>query len=225
MRKFTFLFFILSFVFSTTINAQIKKGSVFLGGDIGGSTYKTKNGGVTVNNRNGFAISPVVGKAIKENLIVGAEVSFTLFENNNSVTNPNPVYANQRNAGYGAGVFIRRYKQIAKSDFSMFVQGGFDVNYGSNKYQTSPTNSIFDKSKTYSLAISAYPGVSYTISRKLQLETGFNNLLSVGYFSEKREITGTPNNYSLKTKGINVNTSLDSFSSLYLGFRLLISKS
>jgi len=148
-----------------------------------------------------------------------------LFENKNSTTNPNQGFAIQRNAGYGAGIFIRKYKQIAKSGFSMFVQGAFDVNYNSNKYESSSGNTFFDKSKNYSLAISAYPGISYTISKKLQLQTGFNNLLSLGYFSEKREITGTSNDYSLKTKGINVNTSLNNFSSLYLGFRLLISKS
>lgn len=47
-------------------NAQIKKGSIFLGGDIGGSIQKTKSEGVTNNKQNGINISPVFGKAIKE---------------------------------------------------------------------------------------------------------------------------------------------------------------
>lgn len=221
MKKITLLFFILSSVCTTTVKAQIKKGSLFIGGNVGGSTQKTKNSGTTVSSQNGLAISPVFGKAIKENLVVGADIAFVLSENNSSAPNPS-LYSNYRSTSYGAGVFVRKYKQIAKSGFSIFLQGGFGGAYNSEEYESSP--SYFDKRKRYSIGVSAYPGVSYTVSKKLQLETGFNNLLALGYFTEKRDISGS-SPYTEKTNGISINSSLNNLSSLYIGFRLLISKS
>lgn len=223
MKKFTLLFFILSFIFTATVNAQIKKGSVFLGGNIGGSTQKTKSGGSTVNNQNGLTISPVFGKAIKENLIIGADLGFSFYESNSSPTNPS-LYAENRNDQYGAGVFIRKYKQIAKSGFSMFLQGGFYINYTSNEYENFPSSFNAEKRKRYGIGINAYPGLTYTVSKKLQLETGFNNLLSLGYFTEKREVKGS-SLYTERTNGIHINSSLSNLSSLYIGFRVLIGKS
>src|SRR5450432_479199 len=115
MRKFTFLFLVITFLFTVTTNAQIKKGSVFLGGDIGGSTQKTKDNGTAINSQDGLSISPVFGKAIKENLILGADAIFSLYKDKDA--NPVP-YTNQRNNSYGAGIFIRKYKPIRKSSFS-----------------------------------------------------------------------------------------------------------
>lgn len=219
MRKFTFLFLIASLIFAVTTEAQIKKGSVFLGGDIGGATQTTKRNGTEVNSQNGLTISPVFGKAIKENLILGTDAGFSSYKNNN---NPNlSTFTGQKNNSFGAGIFIRKYKPIGKSSFSIFLQGRFGVNYNSIEYTGLAPN--FDKTKRYNIGIYAYPGVSYTISKRLQLETGFNNLLGLNYFTEKREVSGI-SAYTEKTNGVNISTSLNNISSLYLGFRLLISK-
>ena len=69
MRKIL-LAIITASLFVNSANAQIKKGSIFLGGDISGSTQKTKTGGITTNKQNGINISPVFGKAIKDNLVL-----------------------------------------------------------------------------------------------------------------------------------------------------------
>jgi hypothetical protein len=219
MKKFTFLFFIVSFIFTLTVNAQITKGSIFLGGDIGGSTQTTKRNGTKVGSQDGLTISPVFGKAIKENLILGGDVGFNLYENNN---NPNSTtFSGQKNNSYGAGIFLRKYKPIGKSSFSMFLQGRVGVNYNSIEYSNPSSN--FDKTKRYTVGVSVYPGISYTVSKRLQLETGFNNLLGLNYFTEKREVGGGfP--YTDKTNGISISSSLNNLSSLYLGFRVLINK-
>jgi hypothetical protein len=218
MKKFTLLYIVTSLFFTITIQAQIKKGSVFLGGDLGGSTQKTKKDGNTTNNQNGLNISPVFGKAIKENLVLGADVGFGLYENNYLGLNPS---TDQRSNSYHAGIFLRKYKSIGKSGFSVFLQARSGVDYNSNKYDYSP--SFFDNRKRYTISVSTYPGISYTISKRLQLETGFNNLLGLSYFTEKREVGGT-SSYTEKTSGINISSSLNNLSSLYLGFRILINK-
>ena len=218
MRK-QLLFLAGTFLLLLNGNAQIKKGSIFLGGNIGGSTQKTLRDRTTVNSQDNLNISPVFGKAIKENLILGADVGFGLYENNNSGVNS--IYTDYRNKSYGPGIFIRKYTPIGKSDFFIFLQGRFGMNYFSSEYNP-PANK--DETKRYSFDISTYPGISYTISKRLQLETGFNNLLSIGYFTEKREVSGS-SAYTDKTKGISINSSLNNLSELYIGFRVLINKS
>ncbi|HKO79711.1 MAG TPA: hypothetical protein VJU78_04910 [Chitinophagaceae bacterium] len=107
------------FVFVSSVNAQIKKGSVFLGGDISGSTQKTKYGDITTNKQNGINISPVFGKAIKDNLVPGVNAGANIYNNDNPPENG--VYDTK---AYNVGVFLRKYKNISTSGFYIFVQGG-----------------------------------------------------------------------------------------------------
>jgi hypothetical protein len=218
MKKFTFLVFITNVFLTINMQAQIKKSSIFLGGDIGGSTQTTKRNDVEIGSQKGLTISPVFGKAIKENLILGGDIGFNLYENNNVASS---TFSAEKNNSYGAGIFIRKYKSIGKSNFSMFLQGRFGVNYNSIENSNSSLN--FDKSKRYTVGVSAYPGISYTVSKRLQLETGFNSLIGIHYFTEKREVGGVfP--YTDKTNGVGVFSSLNNASSLYVGFRVLIGK-
>jgi hypothetical protein len=204
-------------LFVSSANAQIKKGSVFLGGDIGGSIQKTKSGDITTNKQNGINISPVFGKAIKDNLIFGVNAGFGIYNNDNPVNN----WEYNTNS-YNAGVFVRKYKNLATSGFYLFVQGGLGINYYKQKQEgLSPVN--FDETRRVTVGINAYPGISYAVSKKLHLETGFNNLLSLNYFIDKREVGSPVTKY--KTNGLGISSSLNNAtSSLYLGFRLLIGK-
>lgn len=202
-------------IFVSSVNAQIKKGSVFLGGDIGGSVQKTKSGDVTTNKQSGINISPVVGKAIKDNLVLGVNAGFGI--NNNDYPMGNTEYDTK---SYNAGVFLRKYKNIAASGFYIFVQGGLGASYYNQKQEGMLTT--YDNMKRTTIGINAYPGISYAVNKKLHLETGFNNLLMVNYFHEKREAGSPVQNY--KTNGFSVSSSLNNASYLYLGFRLLIGK-
>jgi outer membrane receptor for ferrienterochelin and colicin len=103
----------------------------------------------------------------------------------------------------------------------MFLQGRLAFNYFRNEYSSS--YQATDKIKRYTIGISAYPGISYAVSKRLQLETGFNNLLNLNYFTENREIGGSLG-YTDKTNGIGISSSINNISSLYLGFRLLLNK-
>jgi hypothetical protein len=216
MRKII-LAIITASLFVNSANAQIKKGSIFLGGDIGGSAQKTKEGDITTNKQNGINISPVFGKAIKDNLILGVNTGIGIANNDNPVNN----WEYNTNS-YNAGVFVRKYKNLATSGFYLFVQGGLGVSYYHQK-QEGPSPLNFDETKRVTVGINAYPGISYAVSKKLHLETGFNNLLSLNYFTDKREVGSPATKY--KTNGFGISSSLNNAtSSLYLGFRLLIGK-
>ena len=51
MRKLQILIIVTALFVTPALNAQIKKGSVFLGGDIGGSIQKVKRDGVAINSQ------------------------------------------------------------------------------------------------------------------------------------------------------------------------------
>lgn len=216
MKK-TLLAIIAVSLFVCSANAQIKKGSIFLGGDINGSAQKTKSGDITTNKQNSINISPVFGKAIKENLVLGVNAGFGIYDNEYSAN-----YWDENTSSYNAGIFVRKYKNLGSSGFYLFVQGGLGGTYYKRKFQDSfPAN--FDETKRVTIGVNAYPGISYAVSKKLHLETAFNNLLSLNYNSEKRE-TGNPVTVS-KTKGFSVASSLNNATSyLHFGFRLLIGK-
>ena len=73
MKKYLLSSVILFSIFSG-LSAQISKGSVLLGGDLSASTAKQKSG-VNESNNSGFSVSPLIGKAIKENFIVHCDSS------------------------------------------------------------------------------------------------------------------------------------------------------
>lgn len=220
MKNFTCLLFTVLLVAITKADAQIKKGSVFLGGNIGGSTQTVKRDGTKINKANGLVISPVFGKSIRENLIVGVDMGFSFFESKNSANST--LYTASKSNNYSAGVFLRKYKAFGKSEFSMFVQGNLSMNYSNNDFDIQ--NPYYSNTKNYSVGVSAYPGISYAVSKRLQLETGFNNLISLSYFSETGKLNNTPT-ITEKRNGVSVNTSLNNLSSIYIGFRVLLSKS
>ncbi len=213
MKKLYFLFFITTVLFACLAEAQIKKGATFLGGDIGGSSQTTKRNDSIVSKVKGIIISPAFGKAIRDNLIFGADAVINIWENNYGPS------VGQRS--YGLGVFLRKYRALGKSGFYLFLQGRFGVSYLNEELNYSIIN--HEEANRITVGVSTYPGISYAINKKLQLETGFNNLLTLHYFREKREYSGAPDVVE-KTRGISINTSLNNLSSLYVGFRLLLNK-
>jgi hypothetical protein len=201
------LFSVLSGLFG-----QISKGSVLLGGDI--SVYSEKQ---VVNNSDykvsGIYFSPLFGKAIKDNLFFGGFLS--IGTSDNSGANNNTPYEDHN---YGAGIFLRKYAVIY-NNFYGFIQGTLGVTSSNQEYQ----NSSLIKRKTVGLNFS--PGISYKLSKKLHLETGFREVLSLGYSNERNESLNPILTYNGKSNRFFASSSISNFgSSLYFGFRLLMSK-
>lgn len=212
MKKLHTLSFIAFLFITGAANAQINKGATFLGGDIGGSFGSSKHDGAKVDDWHNVFFSPVFGKAIRQNLILGGDLAFG-FSESSVPSNPRT-----KTTTYGAGIFLRKYGQLGKSGFSLFVQGRLG-----GAYQTNKRLFIDNKFTQTSITLSAYPGISYRVNRRLHLETGFNNLLNFGYSRTKNTFGGSQPSTDI-SRSFNFNTSLNNLSSLYAGFRLLLDK-
>lgn len=210
------LFFLFALVLLTiTSRAQITKGSVLLGGNFSVSASETEAG--TDSKQNGFTISPVYGKATRENLIWGVEAGVGGTSSRNKQTG----YKQSGNS-YSLGVFVRKYKPVGKNGFYIFIQGKIAGDYNKNESRITPGNfKTFTDSKSIGLYV--YPGISFAVSKRFHLESGFNNLLSLSYGANRVKENSVLVN---KVSGINLSANLSNMAStFYLGFRFLIDKS
>jgi len=219
MRKlyFTFVIFILSS--QAILNAQVNKGAIFLGGDFSFSSQKTEDPNYLPVNSYSHRLSPVVGFAVRDNLVKGIFLVFSKYRNDYT-----DVRNNFKDEAWGGGVFIRKYKQIAKSDFALFLHGQTGIEFQNSLSGDSVFSSRY-VSHIFRAALSIYPGISYRVNKKLQLETGFNSLLMIDYYHDRK--TGGPasNPVNYTTNGFGLFSSIGSPNNLYIGFRLLLNKS
>ena len=210
-----FTLIVIAVLTSSSIYAQISKGSILLGGGIGYSNQENKQEGSTVESKtSNFYLSPAIGITVKENLIVGGDLSFSNQMQENGSNETTTKY-------YGAGIYMRRYVPIANR-FYIFGQGriGGNIFDGENTQVTD----FISNSKGYNINAGIYPGISFQVNKKLHLETGFNNLVYLQYENVKIKTQSLGNIYNYTSKSFSVNSSLNNMSGLYVGFRLLIAR-
>ena len=208
------LFTIISvFTFSFS-NAQINKGTIFLGGGIYASDVKNDFNGTSSNNTTEIGFSPAIGLAIKDNLITGVRLGYSSYSYKPSNS------SNDTRHGYGGGIFIRKYMPLGKS-FYLFGDASANYNYykQENTYQTVTSTDLLN-----SAGISLYPGIAYSVSKHFQLEASINNLLNL-YYTKSDHNQPDPNNPShYSNSGMTFSVNANGMSALNIGFRFMIGK-
>jgi hypothetical protein len=201
MRIFTLLA-ICTFITPTLFSQQ--KGNIFISGTIGFSKSKTKDP-FNDYKQTSFAFRPSIGKFYKSNRMMG--ISFNYYHSK--------YMDSLRDHSYGAGFFLRQYQPLGKS-FFLFAEEG--INGYSSKYNyptTSPGQVI---SKERSINLSVYPGLAYAVNKRLQLELGLPQLLSVNYvkriYNNKFNQPATESKY----EGFSVDTGFNEYALGYLTF-------
>jgi hypothetical protein len=199
-------------------DAQIKKDSWLLGGQVSFGANKTTSGNAEQKN-NGTFIQLSAGKAFRDNHVFGGQVSAGFSEVNffNGIEN-----GIQENQDFSAGVFYRLYKNLGK-DFFFFGQANADVRWGNGSVDF-PTNSNNRDSKSVGGSLSVTPGIAYAVFPKFHIELTLPGLFGIGYGRGK---TTFPNAQSPEE----VTTSFNAFTSigpgsqagmLGIGFRLVL---
>ena len=218
MKRFTILLLLTTIICRSSLHAQITKGSFFTGGNIGGAYQRVEayTNDVPLEQK-GFTISPVFGKVIKDNFVLGIDAGLSLFNTKNS---PNYDNKSQLINTYTAGIFVRQYKPLG-GGFYLFLQERLGYKY--EKYDNSAGTLNIKNYKRHTVALTAYPGISYAVSKRLHLETGFNNLFYINYSYENGSgYDARTSNY--KSNSYNAGADLNAFSSLYIGVRIFLTK-
>ena len=208
---------LITFIFTANAQSNIPKKSILLGGDLSFSSYNTKWDNHSQEST-GFFISPSVGFAVKDNLFIGLNGGIGISKNSHNINSP---YDSVSSHIYSYGVFARKYKPL-KNNFYLFLQTNLGGYHAKSEF-TQYTNGSY-KEKYFSVNASLSPGISYGINSKLHIETGFNNIVGIGY-STQQYSTDPSVGAERKQTGFNMYTSLSNFNSqFYMGFRLLLQK-
>lgn len=200
--------------------AQVQKGSLFLGGSlsVGSNKYESTS---TINKNSSWTISPQIGKAIDLNKIIGLQiyVSGTAEESSTG----GMAFNRNVSTAYGLGVFYRQYFPLA-AKWAMFANAGIDVRYGSGETKSNGIKSGENNGWVFSAAIT--PGISYKAGKSIWLEAALNNLFLINYSSEKQNsIDQNGQTFStIKRNSFNTGVNLSGFNSIAVGLRWILQK-
>jgi len=205
------LFFLFNIIFT---QAQIKKGAHYLGGSFGVYIEKTTSDSGANLVSNNFSFTPAYGRAIKDNLIFGADLMAQAGTNEYA-------YSKVDSKLFGAGIFLRKYMELGKK-FYLFVEGRFGGYYETrDAVSYSYPEGSYD-SKGFTIQTGLYPGVAFAVTNKFHIETGFNNILFAQYSKMKTDYNSS-STYDTETNRLTIGSSLSSFNGFVIGFRFLLS--
>lgn len=215
MKKILFTCILSSIIFAA--NAQVNKGAILLGGTITGGFNKSEQG-VQETKANGFSIRPSIGFAYKPNRVFGVSLGYGTGK---SESTSGSYLGINRTKSYGAGVYFRRYFPIA-SRFSLFGQADLNYDYQrATSTSTAPFSSNFiDKTQRAGLYLS--PGASFSVSKKIMIETSFGSLLGLQYQTSERNYTGSSTQPTTKQNQFSINADAFPAYGLNLGFRIIL---
>jgi hypothetical protein len=199
------LLFVCSFMITT--RAQIHKGAVWVGGSIGYNQYKDAPKDMSERDfkTSTLNISPAVGIAVKDNLVVGIRLNY-----GDTKTDNNSTIIESKGNNYGGGIFIRQYIPVVNR---LYIFGEAAAGYNNTKqtdtYNVFNNGSIVKSqvtTKGWSSGISVMPGIVFSVTKKFQLETSLSSLLGVTYSKTKttseKPGTGNDKTVSQLTAGI-----------------------
>lgn len=221
MKKYLLLFSVIVCL-SFASQAQITKGSFFIGGNVGYSTTTEERTGVpTPTNPEGKSsttvISPAIGIAVKPNLIAGIDFSYGRIDNENF-----------QGAGsfetkvLGAGLFLRRYFPVAQR-FYAFGQVGLGYTDTEAEQRSMFNPNQRDVTNGWLVDASLSPGVAYNLTKTLYLEAGFDDLFRLAYRKERREEIpgGSGTTFTTNRKNFSISSSLSGAIPLTVGIRFI----
>jgi opacity protein-like surface antigen len=163
-------------------NAQFfKKGTTVLGGQLHANFNRSG-----VNNFGNFsftrntAFQLEAAKAVKNNLLLGVRAGWGNTPNYDFLINGS--FVNTANPFFTAGVFIRKYAPLSKK-FSLFAEGSLEYTAGRIRENKDIPYTFPDYSvRRYSnINLGLGLGASYALSKRVNIELAFNNLLGLGY--------------------------------------------
>lgn len=200
----------ISFLLLTSAHSQISPNAFILGGNFNYASvhYEYFQQDVTSHHLN---MSVFAGKTIKQNTVIGI---YLAGQPTSKVFVSPPSYAKSK--GFEVGPFLRRYKNLSK-DLNLFADIEVSYSYFKTAYEESADD--FDHT-TQSYKLSASPGISYKILKKVHVQAKVPDIFRIRYSRDKR-VYELPNPDDYSTSIFEVNSSLTnivSLGSIVLGF-------
>lgn len=221
MKKICLLFGVIA-IFSLTTTAQIKKGSILLGGQIGYNNAVSNYSSTQPDQKSNSAVFNIAaGKAFKEDKMLGAAISYSHFNADYNYNNIGNTYYNVNADRYNFDVFYRQYKKLAK-DFYLFGEMGGGYFGGKQTDTDLPANA---KTRLTESGGRVYltPGIAYRVYKKLQVELLIPQIAGINYAVQKRSsLSNSAGNSTQNQFGFNTSLNSSLLSNIGLGFRFVL---
>ena len=150
----------------TAATAQLEKGKLMIGGNVGLHSYVTENGIYGATRTNGFSISPRASYFIKENLVIGTSISYGFNKRKG-------IDYDQEQSVYALNPFARYYLNIT-DHFKFF--GEFMLSAGGGNTLTYQHWGIVNKSQNKYYSASIAPGLAFLPAKKWSIDLRFGLL-------------------------------------------------
>lgn len=211
------LFSVALLTIATSSQAQIRKGTLMLGGSIHYSSEKQEVVNVTEKvEEHTSSIGPSVGYAFKDNLVAGIDLRYESIKKE--------LHFDNKTNGFSGLIFLRKYWNIT-SRFYAFAHA--DAGYGSTTGHEYASDGITKTATTkgWNAGASLIPGISYAVGKKVHLESTFLPLLQVQYQKTERERfnPGSPSFIDTREE-FGMLSSLGNGQTFSLGVRFMLGK-
>ena len=187
----------------SSVKAQIAKGNLFVGSDIGGTTYNwgtntfdNSTGDIQKINNKKYAIglTPAMGVFVTDHLVFGGYLDISYDHTKDNVTNTDPANVSTQATGssstYSIGPFLRYYFFNTKpSKTLLYIEGRAAVGTGSgsdNESHIAPGNGFVYTSNDNNMFLfkaDGSVGITHFISKNVGLD------VAVGYLYNYEKYT------------------------------------
>lgn len=202
-------------------NAQLKKGSLWAGGDFsyGSFTNRVNDEPDLQARRKVSAVRPFVGISTTENSISGIIFQYRKMREKYVAPGGRATEEIQK----GAGWFYRKYKMLGKG-FYIYINGEVNYVYVTRESRSVEEFSDFNNSKEHLLILTTYPGIAYALNKNIHLEMRTGNLFNVHYSDRKQHSEWPVNNKrDDHSRHFEIYGSFnETFNYLSIGFRILL---
>jgi hypothetical protein len=212
MKKSTRLLFGILFLASCA-EAQIKKGTLLLGGGISAGIGKQETNSGN-GKSDGINIYPAIGWAIRDNTVIGIKGGYA---SNNQHVNQSTQFSD----AYSAGLFLRRYLGLGKS---FYLFGEASASYAHQKSKSAQTIDYGFSNTSNGVSLDVFPGIAYAVNKKIHLELAFNNLVNFSFGKNRTEYYSTGVTSFSKSRYAQFSTNLNTNAPLSVGFRFVFGK-
>jgi hypothetical protein len=207
MKKI-FTLFSTCLCFYNATEAQVSKGSIWLGGNLG--FYNSKNDDQDHSSTNSYSVYPAIGLGLRNNNVVGLEFIVNRYHRVSK-------YDTVTTQGKGLGLFDRKYWTIVKR---FYVFADFKGNYTATTEDYNYSNSS-NHSTGKLVELSASPGISFSVTKWFFLESGFNDLFYFNYSKKNKTQTDPSGKSSYESHSVSAGVSLDGQSAFAVGVRFI----
>ncbi len=215
--------FLLVLLTSGSVLAQIKKGSILLGGSVSVAqtkyTFERQGLPSEESTASGFRVGPSFGFAYRDNAVAGFGITYKRAANNGSSASQ----TSYSTKGYALSIFTRNYLPLSNK-FYLFGDAQLIYSNDIAENKNKQDGKLLTSEQDWVAGFAVSPGVTYAVSRKIHLEAALARLVSINYNSHKSQNFQGSTFTKSKSNGLSADVNVSPTNPFQFTFRFVLGK-